>query len=381
MWSRLTLRIKITIITAVALSTVAIAITGISVFNAGRIIFEPFSWEEMIADGYVQTMLIPADIMPDSLQEFTQERLADLQSHAQRDFQNTSIVIVAIFVLIGTAAAYIISGQVLKPIKSLAVKIEDIDTNNLSTLIEPPKSNDEVSSLTCSFNNMLGKIDRSFATQKLFAQNAAHELKTPLAFIRASLGVLELDDKPTEEEYRETYDIVKNSTDRLIELVERLLSLNSAVDEQKWQTFSSREILEIAVNEMSADIAERGISVDLSGDSRIKGDRTLLQRALSNLVHNAVRYNVDNGTVKITLSDEAITIEDSGVGIPAEHLPYIFEPFYCVDKSRSKKLGGHGLGMAIAKNIFDRHNMEIRIMSEVGTGTKIILTKQFYLKK
>lgn len=373
MWSRFSLRVKITIITAVALSSVAIMITGLSIYNAGRIIIRPV--DDLMVGGYMQTFLLPAGALPDGFHELTHESLAEMQASAQRDFQNISMVIVAIFVLFGTIIAYVISGQALRPIKSLAGKIEDIDTNNLNTLIEPPKSNDEVSSLTHSFNNMLGKIDRSFATQKLFAQNAAHELKTPLAFIRASLDVLELDEKPTEEEYRETYGIVKTSTDRLIELVEGLLSLNSTVDEQQWQTFDGRKVFESAIIELGADISARGIDVSVAGECRLKGDKTLLQRALFNLVHNAVRYNVDNGTVKITISDINITIEDSGVGVPAEHLPHIFEPFYCVDKSRSKKLGGHGLGMAIAKNIFDRHNMEIEILSEVGSGTKIILRK------
>jgi len=109
------------------------------------------------------------------------------------------------------------------------------------------------------------------------------------------------------------------------------------------------------------------------GDCHITGDRTLLERAFFNLVHNAVRYNVDNGIVKVRLTENNIIIEDSGVGITTENVKHIFEPFYCVDKSRSKKLGGNGLGMAIAKNIFDSHNIEISIFSEPGEGTQIIL--------
>jgi len=382
MWSKLTLRAKLTIFTILMLTLVAVGITGLSVFNAGRYVFKPIDWASMVGAGYVQP-IPPLRIHTsavDSTNIFQGEQdffthIQNVVNQSQRSFRNMSMVVVTLFILIGTVGAFIISGQTLKPVKSLAKKIEDIDANNLDTPLELPKSHDEVSRLTHSFNSMLGKLNCSFESQKLFAQNAAHELKTPLTTLRTSIEVLQLDDEPTADEYKEVVGIVKTSTDNLIELVEGLLSINSITDEMQWQTFDSRGIFEHIIYELHDDIKRKGLAVDIHGDCRIKGDKTLLERAFFNLVHNAVRYNVDNGTVKITLSENNITIEDNGVGISADSLEHIFEPFYCVDKSRSKKLGGHGLGMAITKNIIDKHNMEIHIFSELGKGTKIILSK------
>jgi signal transduction histidine kinase len=291
----------------------------------------------------------------------------------QDNFQSYSVIIAAVFVLLGTALAYFISGQALKPIKSLVKKIEIIDESNLGIKIETTNNNDETARLTRSFNNMLEKLNRSFKTQKSFAQNAAHEFKTPLSHIRASIEVLQLEEKPAEEKYIETIEIVKDSTERLIGLVEGLLSLNETNYKQQWHTFSGREIFETILSGLETDITRRAISASVSGDCIINGNRTLLERAFQNLVHNAVRYNVENGEVVITLSEGNIIIEDSGVGISEEHLTNLFDPFYCVDKSRSKKLGGYGLGMAITKNILDRHDIEIHINSEPEKGTRISL--------
>ena len=160
----------------------------------------------------------------------------------------------------------------------------------------------------------------------------------------------------------------------MIELVDGLLSINNSTDEMQWHTFSARNVFDTIINELKNDITHKGLDSAITGDCHITGDNTLLERAFFNLVHNTVRYNVESGSVKITLSDNGVIIEDSGIGISDEHLTHIFEPFYCADKSRSKKLGGHGLGMTIAKNIFDRHGMKICIFSEVGQGTKITLT-------
>ncbi|MCL2703811.1 MAG: HAMP domain-containing histidine kinase [Defluviitaleaceae bacterium] len=239
--------------------------------------------------------------------------------------------------------------------------------------IETPKSNDEISRLTRSFNNMLGKLNRSFENQRLFAQNAAHELKTPLASIMANIEVLQLDGEPPADEYKEVIDIVKSDTHQLIELVEGLLSINNMIDEAIWQSFGGKDIFQKIINELKDDIEQKRIRVAITGDCRIKSDKPLLERAFLNLVLNAVRYNVDKGTVNISLSEGSIIIEDSGIGMSDENLGHIFEPFHCADKSRSKKLGGHGLGMSIVKNIFDKHNMEVIISSKLGEGTKIII--------
>jgi signal transduction histidine kinase len=381
MWSKLSLRAKLTIFTILMLTLIAVGTTGLSVLNAGRIFISPRDIDTTIEEGYIQSFLISASLIEErDVIQIAEDALASgelqrIASASQRNFQNVSLLIVIAFVIVGAIGAFLISGQTIKPIKVLAEKMEDIDVNNLSTIVEPPKANDEISRLTNSFNNMIGKIDRSFEIQKLFAQNAAHELRTPLTTLRASVEILELDDEPTPDDYKDVVSIVKTSTDRMIELVQDLLSLNSVTDEMQWQTFSANDIFESIISELSESISDKGLTAQISGICYIKGDKTLLERAFFNLVHNAIRYNIDNGELKITLAENSIIIEDSGVGIPSEHLSHIFEPFYCVDKSRSKKLGGHGLGMTIAKGILDKHKIIMQIISEVGKGTKIILSK------
>jgi len=366
MWSKISLRVKITIITILCISLVTIGITGLSNYNAQLNIINPLSI-------FIATSMVAVVESETGESTYVTVHANFPVTEHQDIFQLYSIIITIAFILVGAVLAFVISGQTLKPIKTLAKKIEDIDANNLHTQIEPPQTKDELSRLTNSFNSMLSKLNRSFESQRLFAQNAAHELKTPLASIMTNIDVLQLDEEPSIEEYKEVVGVVKNSTLRLIELVEGLLSINNAVDETRWQTFNTGEVFETIVNDLDDDIERKKLKIDLSGKCRINGDKALLERALHNLVHNAVRYNVHGGSVKIQLEENAIFIEDSGIGIPEENLGRIFEPFYCVDSSRSKKLGGHGLGMSIAKNIFDMHNIKISVYSQLGNGTKIVL--------
>ena len=394
MWNKLTLRVRITIFTIFMLSLIAIGLTWISLANVAQIFFRPLDLEslenivdldliyegfaDLAREGYIPIFRIAPEFAGEGAIIGTElaAELQQLSDESRIVFRNISFGVVAVFIIIGAMGAFIISGQTLKPIKALAEKIEEIDANNLTTKIELPEAQDEISRLANSFNNMLGKLSLAFESQKLFAQNAAHELKTPLTTIKAGIEVFRLDDKPRTEDYEEILDIVQDSTERLIDIVEGLLSINNIIEKTTWQTFNLKEMFKIIINELSEDIMQKGATITILGDCELHGDKTLLERAFFNLVHNAVRYNIDNGTVKITLSENSIIIEDSGVGIPVEYLPRVFEPFYCVDKSRSKKLGGHGLGMAIAKNIFDRHNIKISITSEQGQGTKILL--RFY---
>ena len=377
MLSNFTLRTRITLLTMLLLTIVTTSMSVLTIINARQHFLMPLEHLGIETDA---VRILPRDgayideaiAVPDGFVVFHQATAA---TASQSDFEVYTILIGVLFTLIGTIVAYLISGHALKPIKHLTESVAEIDENNLSTLIEQPSQNDEVSRLTASFNNMLNKLNRSFEIQKLFAQNAAHELKTPLASMRAGIDVLLMDDEPTIHDYQEVVNIVDTSTERLIKLVEGLLSINSIVDETAWQLFSGREVFESVTQELNESIAQKKVAVSISGDCRIKGDRSLLERAFLNLVCNAIRYNVDEGTVRISLSEGSIIIEDSGVGIPDEHLDRIFDPFYCVDKSRSKRLGGHGLGLAIAKNVFDRHHIDIRVLSEYGKGTKIILSR------
>jgi len=377
MWNKMTIRAKITLLTAIVLILVTVCITGLSILNARQSFVAPFGYIRIPTDSAMEFELDEKSFenkSPDALSNDADiMNIGHIIQQSQSAFKIQSFIIAAIFICIGTAGAYFISGRVLKPIAVLTARIKDIDENNLKTQIEPCSGEDEVAQLTRSFNHMLDKLNRSFDNQRLFAQNAAHELKTPLSSIMAHIDVLQMDEQPTNEDYREIIKIVRISTKRLAELVGGLLSLNSLIDESNCEAIDCRTVFESIAADMREMIDEKSLRFDIIGDCQIIGDRNLLERAFTNLVQNAVRYNVEDGKVQIILGTGGIVIEDSGIGIPEENLDLIFEPFYCVSKSRSKKSGGNGLGMAIAKNIFDKHNIKIKITSNSGQGTKIIL--------
>jgi len=173
------------------------------------------------------------------------------------------------------------------------------------------------------------------------------------------------------DNYEEVLVEVKISTERMIGLVEGLLAMGKSPAESDMVFFQGRDMFESIIYDLEEDIHSKGLNIQILGDLKVKGERTLLSQAFFNLVHNAIRYNVDCGSINITMAEDQITIEDTGIGIPKESIRQLFDPFYCVDKSRSKKLGGNGLGLAITKNIFDVHHMKIKVTSEINVGTVI----------
>ena len=377
MWNKMTIRAKITLLTALVLILVTVCMTGLSILNARQSFVVPFGYIRIPTDDAMELEIDEKLFENKSPNELPNDadimNIGHIIQQSQSAFKIQSFIIAAIFICIGTIGVYFISGRVLNPIAVLAARIKDIDENNLKTQIEPCIGEDEVAQLTQSFNHMLGKLNRSFENQRLFAQNAAHELKTPLSSIMANIDVLEMDERPTNEDYKEIIKIVRISTKRLTNLVSGLLSLNSLIDESICESIDCRKMFENIAADMREMIDEKRLHFDIFGDCQIFGDKNLLERAFTNLVQNAIRYNIEEGKVQITLGVNNIVVEDSGIGIAEENLGLIFEPFYCVDKSRSKKYGGNGLGMAIAKNIFDKHNIKVKIKSNAGEGTKIIL--------
>jgi len=390
MWNKLTLRIKITILTTIALIVTALGLTFFANFNAQGNVLTPL--RELDLMGLESRFYLAPSI------EFNQHGVEIRQRYnrseddirqgwhiysvghelfqVQSDFQMFSFVIAASFTILGTLTAYLISGQALKPIKTLANQVEEVTASNLSKPLESSNANDEVSRLTDAFNNMLRKLDGSFEMQKLFAQNAAHELKTPLASMRANIEVLKLDDEPGVEEYKEVLETVATDTETLIGLVEGLLSVGQKRKEAKCEPFEVRLLFERIIDGLRSEIATKGLQLHVTGTGQWQGDERLLEQAFLNLVHNAVRYNVENGTVTIRITDSRIVIDDTGIGIPFKGLKQIFNPFYCVDSSRSQELGGHGLGLSITKNILDQHGMDVLIFSKVGKGTKVLITQE-----
>jgi len=375
MWNKISLRARITSLTLLALVLTIILQTYLFNRNVSHTIVSPNPFYRQDIE-ITPIFDMPAEAIETTFPFFDFEvvEVFYVNPRAREDFRTSSIIVAVVFVFIGAFVAYFISARSLKPIRRLAEKIEDIDANNLTSLIEPPQSKDEIARLANSFNSMLNKLNSSFEKQRFFSKNVAHELKTPLTSILTNIEVLQMDEEPSREEYKYVIDTVKANTEHLIKLVDGLLSIAASADAVEMQCFSGRDVFKKIIRELDTEIKKKNLTVNIIGDCRIKGDEVLLTRAYQNLVHNAVRYNVKDGIVNIDLSDKGICIEDSGIGIPVDEMENIFEPLYCVDKSRSKNLGGYGLGLPIAKSIFDKNQTAIRVISEPAAGTKIFLT-------
>jgi signal transduction histidine kinase len=308
----------------------------------------------------------------------TNARQADNTNAQQdRDFQIVSFISIVLVFFVGVGATYIMAGKALSPITKLSRAIERIDESNLSMPVPETTPNDEVAILSAAFNSMIGKLEKAFSSQKRFSANAAHELKTPLAAMISRIEVCKLDKSPTLQEYSETLDDVLQNAERLCALVNGLLDMHADFGTKGREIFDVSEMFGSIIDE-----ASRSNSKAVIFDNRIKpcplaGNRVLLYRAFLNIVQNAVKYNKLNGRVtlssQVTADKIRISISDTGIGIPNDQLDKVFEPFYCVDKSRSRALGGSGLGLSLAKTIIEKHNGEIAVKSEAGLSTTVAI--------
>ena len=281
-----------------------------------------------------------------------------------------SLILMTALVVVGLAGIWFAIRKGLQPVAKLSRDIAEIDEKSLDTLLPIPDSKDEIAELTNSFNHMLMRLNGSFEAQKRFSATAAHELKTPLAAIISNVEVLELDDIPDYDECLETISVVRDNALRMENLIQDLLRAYSNGCEHKNETCDLREMCEKS-GEVCLKQDDKRITFEVEGELNVSGDPLLLERAVSNLIANAFRYNRKEGSVKVLLNEDSLIVKDTGVGIPEKDLDKILEPFYCVNKSRSRELGGSGLGLSIAKQILDDHQAVLSISSECGVGTEV----------
>lgn len=293
---------------------------------------------------------------------------------AQRTFNYSSLIFMAAMILLGGVLVFLASGYALRPVRAFSQEVSGISEHQLSTRVHTPDSGDEIAMLSGAFNDMLERLERAFSAQKQFSTAAAHELKTPLAAIRTNIDVLALDDSPGPEEYGHTLRVVKAQAERMSRLVDDLFAMSSLEEYRLDEWVALDPLLAGVVEDVKPALEAKGLSLSVSGQGLcVRGNGVMLSRALGNIVENAVRYTAAHDRVAITCAAEgdyaAITVADSGPGIPPEHLPHIFEAFYRADPSRSRKLGGAGLGLAIADEIVTRHGGGIAAQSSPGNDT------------
>lgn len=290
---------------------------------------------------------------------------------AKRGFSVESIISMLLIIVAGGILTHYFSGKTLKPLSELSSQMKNRTVHNLSEGLPVPASRDEIADLTLSFNEMSTKLDEAFAMQKRFSQSAAHELRTPLTVLKTKVDVFKKRSDHTPEEYDNLLTVITTHTNRLSELVYDLLDLSNMDALECDQAVKVKSLLNEVGEELSTVAQKKNIGITVFGDELcVKGNQSLLHRAFYNLVENAIKYNFPDGSITISLSSRGdgavITVEDSGIGIPDEMKKLIFEPFFRVDKSRSRQVGGAGLGLSMVKSILDKHRGSIAVFDNAG---------------
>ena len=309
-----------------------------------------------------------------------------------------SVIATTIIILLSSVCTYFLTKKTLTPLQKLTSEVSQIQAQNLSTQLAVPNSKDEIAQLTRSFNEMLTRLDNALSTQKQFSANAAHELRTPLAVLQTNLEVFEKKQEPEIVEYRQLFTMIKEQTARLSQLVGTLLDMTNLKSVPR----TDQVMLEELVDEVFCDldpVAEKaGISIHFDDSSsqdwhtdvhtpdasvlnnnirNITGSYVLLYRAVYNLVENAIKYNRPNGSVTVSVKEKngqaMILVKDTGIGISPENQKKIFDPFFRVDKSRSRAMGGAGLGLALVDSIAQEHGGSVKVLESNEKGSIIAL--------
>lgn len=305
--------------------------------------------------------------------------VADTVKNTQIEFWIKSLAITLIITLTVSFLMYLIVGYALYPLRELTLQIEDIQAKNLKEPILSKSNSTEIERLTLAFNRLLLRLEETFATQRQFSANAAHELRTPLAVMSTKFEVFEKNKDPDEADYKEAINMARNQTDRLSHVIDILLEMTELQSAPKSDSISLSEISEEVICDLVAVADKKHISlIQEDGEARLTGSDTLVYRAIYNLIENAIKYNKEGGKVSVAITEDEnfakVIITDTGSGIAKEDWDKIFEPFFRVDKSRSRSMGGAGLGLALVKEIAVRHGGDVKVIESSNKGSSIELS-------
>ena len=313
-------------------------------------------------------------IPDDKWDEFADEFSVQVYNN-KADYKRNSLIITVLLALLGGVVTYFISGHALRPIKEFSDKIEEVQVQNLSDSRIEENNVKELNKLGISYNNMLERLSDAFEIQRQFTANAAHELRTPLALMQVQLDLYNSATHPgNDADTLQTIKMVTEQNDKLNRMVKTLLDMSEL------QTVGRNDkiILDAIVEEVLADLEPLAVekNIKLIGkceDATMIGSDILIYRLVYNLVENAIKYNHPLGQVTVTAYQRNkhvyLSVEDTGSGIPKELRERVFEPFFRVDKSRSRELGGVGLGLALVREIVRVHDGSICIKSGKTGGT------------
>ena len=313
-------------------------------------------------------------IPDDKWDEFADEFSVQVYNN-KADYKRNSLIITVLLALLGGVVTYFISGHALRPIKEFSDKIEEVQVQNLSDSRIEENNVKELNKLGISYNNMLERLSDAFEIQRQFTANAAHELRTPLALMQVQLDLYNSASHPgNDADTLQTIKMVTEQNDKLNRMVKTLLDMS----ELQTVGRDDKIILDAIVEEVLADLEPLAVekNIKLIGkceDATMIGSDILIYRLVYNLVENAIKYNHPLGQVTVTAYQRNkhvyLSVEDTGSGIPKELRERVFEPFFRVDKSRSRELGGVGLGLALVHEIVRVHDGSICIKSGKTGGT------------
>ena len=297
---------------------------------------------------------------------------------AQNSFTATNWYITAAVTLLGGILAYFVSGRALRPLRTFVAQVEKVQPNNLADMKITEEVLPEFRQFSDSFNQMLERLDEGFTAQRQFTGNAAHELRTPLALMQAQVELFSAEHPDVLPETADFLRLLREQTERMTQMTRTLLEMCGL------QAVLCTDHIELGpmVDEIFADLAplaeKNNITLERDGDGVMTGSDTLIYRLLFNLTENAIKYNRPGGAVCVTLQQEKQTavlrITDTGPGIPTDCRDSIFQPFFRVDKSRSREMGGVGLGLALVREIAVLHGGSVTVESNSENGTTFVVT-------
>jgi len=313
-------------------------------------------------------------IPDDKWDEFANEFSVQVYNN-KADYKRNSLIISVLLALFGGVATYFISGHALRPISEFSDKIEEVQAQNLSDSRMEENNVKELNQLSISYNKMLERLSDAFEVQRQFTANAAHELRTPLTLMQVQLDLYNSSGHPgNDEDTLQTIKMVTEQSDRLNKMVKTLLDMSELQTVGRDDKIMIAAVVEEVLVDLEPLAQEKNIRlIGKCGDITMMGSDILIYRLVYNLVENAIKYNHLGGQVTVTVCRKekqvSLSVEDTGSGIPEELKERVFEPFFRVDKSRSRELGGVGLGLALVREIVWVHDGRIAIKSKPAGGT------------
>ena len=294
---------------------------------------------------------------------------------AQGRFRTTNWYITAAVTLLSGILAYFVSGRALKPLRSFASQVEMVQMTNLADMKIDEDVLPEFKQLSRSFNQMLERLNTAFAAQRQFTGNAAHELRTPLALMQAQLELFSAEHPAVLPETAEFLTLLREQTERLTQMTKTLLEMSNLRQVARNERIQLAPMIEEIFTDLAPLAEKRSITLTAEGDGIMTGSDALIYRLIFNLTENAVKYNQPGGSVRVSVTQELekllLRVSDTGCGIPEEYQRSIFQPFFRVDKSRSREYGGAGLGLSLVWEIADLHGGSVWVEKSSEKGTTI----------